>query len=348
MNTPFPASPHILSPGGVSAIMLQVLLALIPGAALAVWYFGWGVVVNLALAGATALLAEAAMLRLRARPVAPFLLDGSAAVTGILLGLALPPLAPWWIPVLGTLFAIVLAKHLYGGLGYNPFNPAMIGYAVLLIAFPREMTRWSPILALAAHPLGLADALTLSLYAAPPPGVALDALSMATPLDYMKTQTALGHGVYEVQRASPVFGHAAGRGGEVVALGFLGGGLWLIYKRVITWHIPLAMLAGIVLPALAFWLYAPARYPGPAFHVFGGAAMLGAFFIATDPVTACAGARGKLLFGAGCGALTYAIRSFGGYPDGVAFAVLLMNLAAPAIDYYARPRAYGHRRKERK
>ena len=145
MNTPFPASPHIQSPGGVSVIMFQVLLALIPGVALEAWYFGWGVVVNLALAGATALFAEAAMLRLRARPVTPFLLDGSAAVTGVLLGLALPPLAPWWIPVLGTLFAIVIAKHLYGGLGYNPFNPAMVGYAVLLIAFPRRCAL-SPIL----------------------------------------------------------------------------------------------------------------------------------------------------------------------------------------------------------
>jgi electron transport complex protein RnfD len=284
------------------------------------------------------------MLQIRQRPIRPFLLDASAAVTAISLTLALPPLSPWWIPAVGAAFAIVVVKQLYGGLGYNPFNPAMAGYAMLLIAFPVQMTRWNPTLGLAEHSLTLSQTLAYVFAAKLPGGVSMDALTMATPLDYMRTHLNLGQGVKEIQASSPIFGMVAGRNMELVSGAFLLGGLWLLYKKITSWHIPVTMLGTLGGLALLFWLYAPEHYAPPLFHLFGGAAMLGAFFIATDPVTTCTTPKGRLWYGAGCGALTYIIRNWGGYPDGVAFAVLLMNMAVPTIDYYTRPRVFGQGR----
>ncbi len=342
MFAPETASPHVAQNAGVSRLMLDTLYALIPGIVIYVVYFGWGVVINIVLAITAALTAEAVMLRLRKRPLRPFLLDGSAILTAVLLALALPPLSPWWIPVLGCLLAIVLVKQLYGGLGYNPFNPAMAGYAILLISFPIEMTRWTAPNTLIEQGLGLFESLQFSLYARLPDVVTLDALTAATALDSLKTQVGLGEPVAAVRATSPIFGAAAGTGMELVSLAFLGGGLWLLYRRVIAWHIPAAMLVSLAVMAAIFWGWSPDRYASPLFHVAGGAAILGAFFIATDPVTTSTTVRGRLLFGAGCGLLTYVIRTWGGYPDGVAFAVLLMNMAVPVIDHYTRPRTYGH------
>jgi electron transport complex protein RnfD len=318
-------------------MMRFVLLALLPGSLCAGWLFGWGVLVNILLAGLAASVAEAAMLAARKRPVLPALQDGSALLTGVLLALALPPLAPWWIPVSGSLFAIVIAKQLYGGLGYNPFNPAMAGYVVLLISFPLELSLWPA----TGRMLDLQETLLLVFSGSLPDTLTLDAITMATPLDAVKTRLGLSETLTEI-RDTGVFGSFAGAGWEWLNLWFLLGGLWLLQQRIITWQIPAGMLAGLFLTALLFYAWNPDIYSSPLFHVFSGAAMLGAFFIATDPVSACTTPRGRLYFGLGIGVLTYVIRTWGGYPDGVAFAVLLMNMAAPTIDYYTRPRVFGH------
>jgi electron transport complex protein RnfD len=330
-------SPHLPASGSVSRMMSFVLLALLPGSLCAAWLFGWGVLVNILLAGLAAITAEAAMLMARKRPVLPVLQDGSALLTGVLLALALPPLAPWWIPVIGSLFAIVIAKQLYGGLGYNPFNPAMAGYVVLLISFPRELSLWPA----TGQVLSLQDTLLLVFSGSLPDTLTLDAITMATPLDAVKTRLGLSETLTEI-RDSAVFGSFAGAGWEWLNLWFLLGGLWLLQQKIIKWQIPAGMLGGLFLTALLFYAWNPDIYPSPLFHLFSGAAMLGAFFIATDPVSASTTPRGRLYYGFGIGVLTYVIRTWGGYPDGVAFAVLLMNMAAPTIDYYTRPRVFGH------
>ena len=331
------SSPHLPGTGSVPLMMRRVLLALLPGIACAGWFFGWGILINILLAGCTALVAEAGMLALRRRPVADTLLDGSALLTGVLLALALPPLTPWWIPVIGSLFAIVIAKQLYGGLGYNPFNPAMIGYVVLLISFPLELTLWSA----PGQSLPLIDTLALVFTGATPSSLPLDAITTATPMDTIKTRLGLSETLSEI-RVGPLFGSFAGAGWEWINLAFLLGGLWLLQLRVIQWQIPTGMLGGLALGALLFYVVNPDVYASPLFHLFSGAAMVGAFFIATDPISASTTPRGRLYYGAGIGLLTYVIRTWGGYPDGVAFAVLLMNMAAPTIDYYTRPRVFGH------
>jgi electron transport complex protein RnfD len=339
----FNRSPYISSASSVSIIMLKVLLALIPGIAAYVWVFGGGILVTLTLASVTALASEAIALKLRNRPIKPFLMDGSALVTAWLLALALPPLAPWWIVVLGTLFAILVAKQLYGGLGYNPFNPAMVGYAVLLISFPLIMTSWPAPLALAQAKLGFMDQLGYIFGRTLPAGVLVDAISSATPLDYLKTQLTLHHSVQAITQA-PIFGVLGGKGGELVTGGYLLGGLYLLQQRIISWHLPTAFLAALALMAGVFYLADAAHFANPVFHLFSGATMLCAFFIVTDPVSGPTTPKGKLIFAAGVGALTYLIRVYGGYPDGVAFAVLLFNICVPLIDAYTQPRVFGHKK----
>ena len=339
-----PSSPHGHAPITVTQIMVRVALALLPGIAVCAWFFGPGVIINIVFAIAVALSGEALMLKLRDRPLAPFLGDGSAVITAVLLAVSLPPLSPWWLTLIGTLFAIIIGKQLFGGLGYNPFNPAMLGYVMLLISFPREMTLWSPPLSLAEHPLGWADTFGVIFTGQLPGGLSFDAVSMATPLDTIKTQLKLDRSVEQIVNTGSVFGSFGGKGWEWINIAFLAGGVWMVYKRIISWHIPTAMLATLVVMALIFYAVNPVVYSSPLFHLFSGAAMLGAFFIATDPVTASTTPRGRLLYGAGIGALTYIIRTWGGYPDGVAFAVLLMNIAAPTIDYYTQPRVFGHKK----
>lgn len=334
-------SPHVLADHSVGRVMRRVLYAMVPGIAALIWFFGWGVLINLVLATAVALVAEAAVLAVRGKALSLYLSDYSAVVTAWLLAVALPPLAPWWLTTIGVVFAIVVAKHLYGGLGYNPFNPAMVGYVVLLISFPREMSTWLiPYGVGQPHALSFLDTLRVVMDGAG--GITLDGLTGATPLDILRTKLGLGLTVTEV-RNSPVFGIVSGHGWEWATLGFLTGGLWLIYTRTVAWQIPVGMLGGLALVASAFYLVDPQRYAPPWFQIWSGAAIYGAFFIATDPVTASTTARGRLIYGAGIGVLVYIIRSFGGYPDGVAFAVLLMNIAAPTIDLYTQPRVFGAR-----
>lgn len=331
-------SPHLHKPVNTGAFMRQVIYATVPAIAVLTYFFGFGTLINAVLAIATALACEAAVLKIRQKPVAFYLKDYSAVVTALLLALAIPPTSPWWLTVVGTGFAIVVAKHLYGGLGMNPFNPAMIGYVLLLISFPKEMTTWLPAAdareGITALSLGQSLQLVFTGQIS-----GFDAFSGATPLDTFKTYA----GNFEALAANPVLnGVLAGQGWEWVNIAFLLGGLYLIARRIITWHIPVAMLGSITLLALIFHAVDGDNYGGALFHLLSGGTMLGAFFIATDPVTAATSNKGKLVFGIGIGTLVYVIRTWGGYPDAVAFSVLLMNLAAPTIDYYTQPRTYGH------
>lgn len=338
------SSPHVLSPGSkVSIIMLTVLAALLPAIGAYYYFFGPAILISLTLASATALIAEAAMLKLRSYPVKHFLLDGSALLTGWLLALSIPPLAPWWLIVVGTAFAIVVAKHLYGGLGNNLFNPAMVGFAVLMISFPATMTLWPAPDMLSQHAVGFSEALNY-YFSGTLSGVKLDAVTMATPLDTLKTQLQLQHTVSAVQQM-PIFSNWGGKGGEIIAAMYLLGGLFLWQRRIITWHIPGSFIIALTLVAAVFYGIDGNRYASPLFHLFTGGAMLGAFFIATDYVTSPTTPLGKLIFGGSVGFLVYFIRVFGGYPDGIAFAVLIMNAAVPLIDAYTQPRVYGHGRK---
>ncbi|MEK6748648.1 MAG: electron transport complex subunit RsxD [Pseudomonadota bacterium] len=337
-----PSSPHTHAMTSVSITMLKVIVALIPGIVASTYYFGWGILINIFLAGATALISEAAVLRLRHYAIAPALLDGSALVTALLLALAVPPIAPWWISVLGSLFAIVISKQLYGGLGYNPFNPAMAGYAFLLISFPQPMTAWLLPETLSGVHLNFMEALHVTFFQAWPTELRVDAVSMATPLDLLKTQLGVHKTISEIRFGTSIIGDFGGKGIEWIGNWYLLGGLWLLYMRVIAWQIPLAMLATLFALATLFSLYDPDVYSWPMFHIFSGGTILCAFFIATDPVTAATTPKGRLIYGAGIGALIFIIRTWGGYPDAVAFAVLLMNIAAPTIDYYTQPRVYGH------
>lgn len=334
------SSPFLSGTNRVTLQMLQLLLALIPAVIGIVYFFGPSVLITITLAVIIALLAEALMLKLRNRPLKPFLTDGSAVVTAVLLAITLPPLAPWWLVTIGMLFAIIFAKHLYGGLGYNPFNPAMVAYVVLLISFPLEMTTWLPVTALSEYPLDFSSAFQVIFTGQLSSEISIDALSGATPLDAMKTQIGLLKNPADIIQ-QPLFGLFGGKGWEWINVLFIVGGLYLIYRRVISWHIPVAMIAGLTIISVITGWFAPQITGSPLFHLLSGGTMLGAFFIATDPITASTTVKGRIVFGAGVGLLTYIIRVWGGYPDGIAFAVLLMNMLVPLIDYYTQPKVYG-------
>jgi electron transport complex protein RnfD len=336
----FTTPPYLTQNVSVRRVMLQVLAALLPGIAVYVWLAGPIVLLQLGIASVASLLAEAVMLKLLNKPLGLFLGDGSAIVTAWLIALSFPPLAPWWLVVVGSLFAIIVAKHLYGGLGQNPFNPAMIAFAVCIVSFPALMSQWPAV----ELKTGFADQLALVFGAAP----RLDAMSGATPLDALKTALKLGAGsatVTAVMADANTFGYFAGKGWEWIAAAYLLGGLWLWQRRIITWHAPCGFIAGIALLAAALWLWNPGQFANPIFHLFSGGSMLGAFFIVTDPVSGSTTPRGKLIFGLAAGALAYVIRVFGGYPDGVAFAVLLLNICVPLIDLYTQPPIFGMKSK---
>lgn len=336
-------SPYIFDAPSVSTIMLKVLLALVPGIVTYVWMFGAGILVTLTLATFTALLTESLMLKLRGRPIKPFISDYSAIISAWLLALAIPPLTPWWLIVVGVFFSIVIAKQLYGGLGYNPFNPAMIGYAVLLISFPVLMTKWPAALAIAETKLSFSEQLHFIFSGLLPKNVGLDAITSATPLDYLKTQLKLNHAMSDIQQ-SPKFGQFGAKGSEYVAFAYLIGGMYLWQQKIISWHLPTAFLATLTVMSGIFWLTGPDHYASPLFHLFSGASMLCAFFIITDPVSGPTTPKGKLWFAAGVAVITYLIRVYGGYPDGVAFAVIFMNICVPLIDAHTQPRVFGYKK----
>ena len=328
----------LLAHNSVSAVMLKVLAALIPGIIAHAWFFGPGIWVSLLLCILFAVGLEALMLLMRGLPMQPFLSDGSVMVTAVLLALSLPTLAPWWLYAVGSIVAVVVAKHLYGGLGQNPFNPAMVAYAALIVSFPVYMTQWPAPVGLAVHDITLLEAFDLVF--AGQGSISPDAYTSATVLDTWKTQARLGKPVEDIL-ALPGFGWGGGKGQEFVALMYLLGGLLMWSHKLITWHIPAAFLGALALTAGGLHLMDPGRHADPIFHLLSGGAMLGAFFIATDPVTAASTPRGKLIYAGLAGFLTAVIRAFGGYPDGVAFAVLLANICVPFIDAYTQPRVFG-------
>jgi len=340
------SSPHIAQHNSVQSVMYKVLLAMIPGTIAMIVWFGWGVLINIILASVVALSCEALMLMLRKRPLKPYLFDGSALLTAALLALALPQLAPWWLTLIGTAFAIIVAKHLYGGLGFNPFNPAMVGYVVVIISFPKEMTHWVPPLLEDYTLLTFTETLRVIFLGELPLTYGWDAITMATPLDTIKTQLGLELSINEIEthkEYGSMFGSVGGFGWEWVNGLFLATGIYLCIKRIIDWRIPAGVIAAILVLSNLFALYDYASFTPPTFHLFSGGIMLAAFFIATDPVTAATTTKGRWLYGAGIGIFIYIIRTWGSYPDGIAFAVILMNMAAPLLDYYTMPRAFGHR-----
>ena len=344
------SSPHTHkgSARNANVLMIEVLLATIPGLVALTWFFGWGNLVNVVWCSLLALLMEAAVMKLRGRPVMFYLKDMSALVTAVLLALAIPPYTPFWVSAIGIFFAIVVAKHLYGGLGYNPFNPAMVGYVVLLLSFPVQMTQWASPAVLLGDGIGIPNFIEAISLIFASSGGALDAITSATPLDILKQNNSLL--LDQLYAANPVFADAflTTVGFEWVSLGFLVGGLYLLYRKVFTWHAPVGMLVTLAILPLFFFDGGSSASKGSSwFHLMSGATMLGAFFIITDPVSGATSNLGRLFFGIGVGILVFVIRNWGSYPDAVAFAVMLMNFAAPTIDYYTQPRTYGHTKRNK-
>jgi len=316
------SSPHVHAPGDTRRIMLLVILSLLPAAVWGVYLFGLPALVTLVLSVAFCVAFEAVFQRMFGKPLT--LWDLSAVVTGILLALNLPPTSPWWLVIAGALVAMLFGKHVYGGLGHNIFNPALVGRVFLLISFPAQMTSW----AVPKPPFG---------------GGALDAVTSATVLGEIKTSLMVTGKIDTVSTSvlDLVLGKAGGSLGEMSALLLLLGAALLLLRRVISWHTPAAFVGTVFVMSVVGHLFWPAKVAHPLIHLFGGGLILGAFFMATDYVTTPVTPLGKLIFGVGCGFITFVIRQFGGYPEGVSFAILLMNAATPLIDNYAKPRIFG-------
>lgn len=346
-NLLFNASPHAHGGDSVTQVMQTVIWALMPATAMSVMLFGWPALLVILITMAACLVTEQlfALMRGRKSPLG----DRSAALTGLLLALTLPPHSPWWICVVGGVFAILVGKQVYGGLGFNLFNPALIARVFLLISFPVELTSWpptNPLLSEAAYSLSEALAIILSGHYGVPE--LMDAVSAATPLNQYRTEVGLGRtvqealgGTYGYNSIKATSGLITGSIGETSALLLAIGGVYMIRKKLITWHIPASMLAGCIVPAAFFWIIDSSTYPDPIFHLMTGGLIIGAFFMATDMVTSPVSAKGQIYFGLGCGVLTYLIRTWGGYPEGVSFAIVIMNAAVPLIDQYTRPTIYG-------
>ncbi len=340
------SAPHAHDRSSVESIMFNVCGALLPTTAFGFYLFGWPAFNLFVLCIASALITEALCLRaIRAR--IHRLYDGSAILTGWLLALSLPPWAPWWIAVGGSAFAIAIGKQLYGGIGQNPFNPAMLARVALLISFPVQMTTWPNVVpALSAGSLDFIDALHITFDTFSNRMTGADGMTGATALGHLRTALTMHEDASAVIAADfswrdAFFGPSRGSIGETSEILVLIGGAWLLYKRIISWHIPVAMLGALGGCAGFFHLMNPALHGSALMHLTSGGIMLGAFFIATDFVTSPASSKGKLIFGAGCGIVTYIIRSWAGFPEGVAFAVLFMNALTPLIDRYFKPRIFG-------
>lgn len=310
------SSPHLHAEQDLKSVMYDVVLALLPACAVSIYLFGFRSLAVLITAIVSALIFEAGVLYARGKSdLRETVLDGSAIITGILLALNLPPTFPLWMTAVGSFVAIVIAKHLFGGLGYNLFNPALIARVFLLISYPVHMTAWlSPRTA--------------------------DTVTAATPLGLLKTE-----GLMKVQTTWTnmdfFLGNTGGSLGEMSALALLLGGAYLLYRKVISWEIPVSMLVSLAVFTGIFWLVNPSKYADPMFHVLTGGAILGALFMATDMVTSPVTPKGMLIFGAGIGLLTGLIRLFGGFPEGVSFAILIMNAFVPTIDKYTKTRKFG-------
>jgi electron transport complex protein RnfD len=348
MSPPLISAPFTRDDSPVRSIMLFVVQALISATVFAFLVFGWPAFYLFIVTVGSALVFEAMSLALGGRPVKITLSDCSALLSGWLVAMTLPPWAPWWIGVLGSFIAIVVGKQVYGGLGQNLFNPAMLARVALLVSFPLEMTTWIKPGFFLSGP-GPITSIGITFGGQIP----VDGYIGATAIGYIKTEFSQGRHLSEALASgdygffSSFIGWSSGSLGEISGLLLLLGGLYLMKKKVITWHIPVSMMGTVAVLATLFMLIDGERYPGPLFHLSSGALMLAAFFIATDYVTSPNSPIGQLIFGAGCGLIVFVIRSWGAYPEGVGFAVLLMNSITPVIDHYVRPRIYGRDHKGR-
>ena len=330
------SAPHTHAGTSVRGIMLDVIIALLPAALAGICLFGWDALRLLAVCVAGCVATEALCRKAMGRD--PGIGDLSAVVTGLLLAMNLPPSLPSGMALVGCVFAIGIAKQVFGGIGYNPFNPALIARVALMMSFPVAMTRWHA-------PLNPARWTALA-------GSMPDALTTATPLDAVKTAFAMREASPITWDGGTLLGHLLGNTGgcigEVSALALLLGGAYLLARRVITWHIPAFYAGTVALFALVLRLAQPAASMPVGFHLLSGGLMLGAIFMATDMVTSPLTRRGQLIFGVGCGLLTLLIRRWGGYPEGVSFAILLMNAVTPLINRCTRPGIYGQSRTGKK
>ncbi len=314
-----PSSPYFYAPNSVRQVMLATATTLLPAIAVHLYFFGASLAIQFALALTASIITEAICLKLRGKPIWRYITDGSAFFTAGLMALAFPPLAPWWLIVVCSIFAIAIGKHAYGGLGQNPFNPAMLGFAVAIVSWPSLMLLWQE---------GVPFSAQLNAIF----GTPLDAFTSATPLDHFKT----------AQRSAQNFKAADFTQWGAMAwinVAYLFGGLLVIIKR--SWEVSGGFLFGLTLVTGIFWMIDSNLYANPFFHLFSGGTMLGAFYIATDPVSGSTTPRGQLIFGFGAGVLCAFIRLFGAYPDGIAFSVLLMNMCVPLIDRATYPAPFG-------
>ncbi|MFQ5454835.1 MAG: RnfABCDGE type electron transport complex subunit D [Nitrospirota bacterium] len=315
--------PHIKSDVTIPKLMYGVIIALLPAALVSIYFFGISALQVILVCIIVSIVTEGVFQKIIGEDIT--INDGSAALTGLLLGMNLPPGAPWWLSLVGSVIAIAIGKHVYGGLGHNPFNPAIVARVFLLISFPLQMTTWQR-----PHPI-------LS---------GVDVTTGATPLGDLQTARMMNTGLGDAARFNIIdglWGNMGGSLGEVSAAALLIGALYLLYKRYITWHIPLSMIGTVVVFSGIFWLIDPSKYANPLFHLFTGGLMIGAFYMATDMVTSPITIKGQLIFGVGCGLLTIIIRMWGGYPEGVSFAILLMNAVTPLIDKNIISTRYGEK-----
>ncbi|MDR2511749.1 MAG: RnfABCDGE type electron transport complex subunit D [Bacteroidales bacterium] len=321
-------APHIHSDENVHKIMWGVVIALSPTFLMSVYFFGLHALITVAVSVASCLFFEWAITKyLLKKPIS--VRDGSAVITGLLLAFNLPSNLPFWMTMIGALVAIGIAKMAFGGLGNNPFNPALMGRAFLLISFPVAMTTWPLIKPIFGDNL------------------LFDAVTGPTPFGFIKEQMATGIPMDEIMRnvpswASMLIGSRGGALGEVSALAILLGGLYLLWRKIITWHIPVSFIGTVLVFAAILWFINPNEFVNPWIHILSGGLMLGAIFMATDMVTSPMSRGGQLTFGVGCGLLTIIIRVWGAYPEGVSFAILIMNALVPLINKAFKPRVFGH------
>jgi electron transport complex protein RnfD len=321
-------SPHIHGNQNVNKIMWQVVLAMVPAALVSFWYFGLSSIILMLVAIVGAVTVEYLIAKFLLK-ITPTINDGSAVITAILLAFNVPSSLPWWQMLIGVTFAIAIAKMTFGGLGKNPFNPALAGRVFMLISFPVDMTTW------------------------PKPGLpfdtmnfSIDGLTGPTTLGIVKEGLAKGDTMAQVTSQLPDYtqmfmGQIGGSLGEVSAIALILGGLYLLIRKVITWHIPVSFLLSAFVFAGILYLVDPTQYIDPVFHLLAGGMMLGAFFMATDMVTSPMSVKGQLFFGLGCGVLTILIRVWGAYPEGVSFAILIMNAFTPLINKGFKPKSFG-------
>jgi len=313
------STPHIRSKDSTSTIMRDVIIALTPAALMGIWAFGFEALLIIAISIASCIFFEAAFQKVTKQKIT--ICDLSAVVTGLLLAMNLPSTSPFWMPIVGGFFAIVVAKQLFGGIGQNFINPALAARAFLLASYPTDMTNFT-------QPTGLNSLMELFGVTTP----MADATSYATPLAVVKGSGAFAPQSGDILNA--LFGNVGGCIGETCAIALILGGLYLLVRKVISWRIPVTYIATVFILTWAFGRV-------PYYEIFIGGLMLGAFFMATDYSSSPVTPLGQIIMGIGCGILTSIIRVYGGYPEGVSYSILIMNLAVPLIDRYTKPRIFG-------